>query len=322
MQYTLKKGVLIIEDKPEDFEFIVKAFSKYGWETYPDETDYESNWNEIYLDTPPQEIAAFIEKYVTKNYRKISAIVLDIQLIKKKTMDQTGIDTVLPRIRKNIHTDDEDLNEWCAKVPVIALTWIPSKEIARTALTSDERADAFFRKDRFRKESNLLVFTTHSLYSTFRLRMEEGLDGVMNEKLDAMFEYMVRDKKAVISKLEDIEFIVKGGFESIEKRLKLILYGILSQMEDEKRGEFVPQFAAEIKQALGDEVFKKVEKSLEGPSFKEDFMNCIKKGTIADFSDFLTKTYKVLQKTGAINAFPFGSFIGMGLTTIFKILAN
>lgn len=322
MRHRLEKGVLIIEDKPDDFKSIVQAFSKNRWDTYPDEKDYKDNWNKLYLEESPKKITDFIEAYIKKMYRKISAIILDIELAHDESSDQTGVDMVLPMIRRNIHTDDKELKEWGAKVPVIALTEIPPSEIARTALMGDERADSFFGKDRFRDESNLLVFTTHSLYSTFQLRMDEALDGVISKNIDAMLEYLEKDEKAVISKLEDIEFIVKGGFESIEKQLNLIVHGILSQMEDEKREKFVPQFAAEIKKAIGDEAFKKIEKSLEKPSLKEDFIKCVKNGTVADFSEFLSKTFEVLQKTGALNAFPFGSFIGMGLTTVLKILAK
>jgi len=330
----VKKSVLIIDDMYKDYKQVSEAFKNYHWKIYPEEDDYIKKWNKIYLDKSSDEITMFIEKYLKKIYRQIGVIILDIWLVRSDNLDQTGIDKVLPMIR-NLEVNDAEFKEWGAKVPIIALTRIPPremdrikskiphrKELVRVALAGQEYADAFFRKDRFLDEPNLLVFTAHSLLSTFRLRMQEGLDGVMSDKIDALFEYLEKDKKAVISKMEDIEIILKGGFDAVDNQLRLILNALFLQMKDEYKKKIMQQFSLELKHALGDKQFKKIEQELEKPSLKEDFKKCIKKGTMAEFSAFLTNAYDELAKTGVLSAIPLVKFIGLGLTTILKIMSK
>jgi hypothetical protein len=321
MNQKLGKGVLIIDDLLEDFEKISTAFEKFRWKIYPGKDDYRNVWDKIFLDKSPREITDFVQAYLEKMHRQIGVIILDILLIRDKTMDQTGIDRVLPMIR-NFKPEDERFRDWGSKVPIIALTRIPPKEIARTALTSQEHVDNFFRKDTFNENPNLLVFTAHSLFSTFQLRMQEGLSGVISEKIDALFDYLELAREAIISKIDNVKIIFDGELGEVNSKLELILHGLIKQMKPDDMKKFVPEFSDEIKEALGEEPFEKIKKSLEKPSLKEEFIHCVKNGTIAEFSGFLTKTYDELCKSGAITMIPFGKFIGLGLTTILKILSK
>jgi hypothetical protein len=169
-------------------------------------------------------------------------------------------------------------------------------------------------KKTFADEPNLLVFTAQSLLTTFRLRMQEGLQGVITEMHDALFKHLEHDKKTAI--------ILKGGFASIETQLKLILNALFLQMKDEYKRKIMQEFSLELKHAMGDEQFKKIEQEFEKPSLKEDFKKCIKKGTMAEFSAFLTNVYDELAKTGLLSAIPLVKFIGLGLTTILKIMSK
>lgn len=317
----VKKSVLIIEDESKDYSLICKAFKGYGWKIYPDEDDYIKNWNKVYLDKSSDEIATFIEEYLKKVYLEIGVIILDIWLVRHDDKDQTGIDKVLPKIR-NFEADDEEFKEWGAKVPIIALTQTPSPISSRAALTGQEYVDAFFRKQSFEEEPNLLVFTAHSLLSTFRIRRQEGLTGVISDKIDVLFEYLEKDKKVVISKMNNIEIILKGGMDSVETQLRLILNALFVQLKDDDKKKMMEEFSLELKQGLGNEQFKKIEQSLQKQSLKEDFKNCIKNGTMADFVEFLTKVWEELSNSGALAGLPFVKFIGYGLSTILKIMSK
>lgn len=317
----IKKGVLVIEDMYEDYKFVFRVFKDYGWEIYPGEDDYRKKWNKMYLDGSPNEIIIHIEKYLKKMYREIGVIILDILLIRHDNKDQTGIDKVLPMIR-NLDADDKEFKVWGANVPIIAFTRIPPREIARTALTGQDYVDAFFRKDRLGDEANLLVFTAHSLLSTFRLRMQEGLDGAIADQIDALLEYLERDKKAICSKINDVEIILKGAMDSTESQLRLILNALFVQMNDDAKANIMQEFSMELKSALGDEQFKKIEQSLQKTSLKEGLKNCIKKGTKADFVDFLLRVWEELSESGALTGIPFVKFVGYGLSTVLKIMSK
>jgi hypothetical protein len=322
--YKLRKGVLIIEDMHDDYNHISNIFKEYGWKVFPGTDDYKSKWIRMYLDYAPSEISGFIREYLQEKYREISVICLDIWLIKSDNRDQTGIDKVLPMIR-HLDTGDEEFDRWGEKVPIIVVTQIPSREINRTASLERDFVDAFFRKDRFQIEPHLLVITSQSLLNVFRLflmGLNGGLDGIINDEIKAVFEYLEKDKKAVISKIEDIEIILKGGLDSVEARLRLILNALFVQMKDEEKKKIMQQFSQELKNALGSEHLKKIEQEFEKPSLKEDFKKCIKKGTMAEFATFLTNVYDELVKTGILSEIPLVKFIGMGLTTILKIMSK
>jgi hypothetical protein len=205
---------------------------------------------------------------------------------------------------------------------IIVLTRIPPREIARTALTGQDYADAFFRKDRFNDELSLLVFTAHSLLTTFRLRMQEGLDGVIYDKIVAVLEYLERGNKAVISKIKDVEIILKGGFDSVETQLRLILNALFAHMKDEDKNKILEEFSLELNQALGDEKFKKIKKILQKQSLKKDFKNCINKGANADFVEYLLRVFEELSDSGVLAGIPFVKFIGYGLNTVLKIMSK
>ena len=321
MDDEIKKGVLIIEDNFDHYEEVSRVFQKYSWKIFPDKEDYIDNWDELFLEETRTEINNFIEKYIKRILPEIGTIILDINLKRGEKIDLSGINTILPTIRALSPTEKE-FKKWGKRIPIIALTNFPPGTINRIALTGDEHVDVFFKKDDFFENPDLLVFTAQSLFSTFKLRTEEALRSVLYDEIKGAFEYLENVQKAIISKFEDVEIILKGEFESVKAQLKLILHALLQQMEQGDMEKFVPEFSSEIKNELGDEQFEKIKKNLEKASLKEDFINCIKNGKLAEFSDFLTKTYEELCKSGTINIFPFGKFIGMGLTTVLKIMSK
>lgn len=317
--FEVQRSVLVIEDEPKNFEDIAIAFKKFGWEIYPKEDDYRENWSKNYLNLRADKLTKFIRDYIEINYKSIGVIILDILLIRNQPSNQTGIDQVLPMIR-NINIENKELHEWGIKVPIIALTRISPKEIARTALTNQEHVDAFFMKTTFNTEPNLLVFTAQSLFSTFRFRMQEGLHGIISEMYEALFLHLEQDNKAIISKLNHIDIILKGRFDDVENQLKFILNTLFVKMKNDDKMKIMQEFPLELKNSLGDERFAKIELSLK-KSLKEDFKKFIEKGSMKDFVDFLTNLWNECE-FGVLAEISFVKFIGYGLTTILKIMTN
>ncbi len=171
------------------------------------------------------------------------------------------------------------------------MTRLKTEEIARSLLVENDHIDAFFHKQYFVKNPDLLVFTVESLYSTFQLRLGEGAFDVLREKLEVIYEHLAKKGEAILSRIDDVDIIIKGGFNSTKSKLNLILNATIKQMSDDDIKVFISEFSNELKDALGNEKFEKMKRKIDKPTLKEMFKKSIKSGSVAEFSQFMLNIY-------------------------------
>jgi hypothetical protein len=321
IQETKTKEVFIIEDELEDYKEVFKVFENNGWTAHPSPEEYIDIWEEIYKKSTKQKLWEHICDYLKQNHPRIGAIILDIRLKMSDEKDRTGRDYILTKLRNN-DVGENKYKNWGKKIPIIGLTRIKTDEIARSLLVENDHIDAFFHKQHFVKNPDLLVFTAESLYSTFQLRLGEGAFDVMRERLEVIYEHLAKRGEAILSRIDDVDIIIKGGFNSTKSKLNLILNATIKQMSDDDIEVFISEFSNELKDALGNEKFEKMKRKIDKPTLKEMFKKSIKSGNVAEFSQFMLNIYDEYFKESTEKWVPAGKFIGLGITSILKILSK
>lgn len=138
----MKKTVLIIEDHPDDFDFLKDFLGTKGYNILPKKSDLNAMFNAFDPNSSRGDIESFVINYLKKNYNNIGLILCDIKF--EGTNDEGGKELV-ERIRKS---SEYDPSYWAFMVPIIAVTNYSSNQDS----ILDAGANCLFRKEAILKD--------------------------------------------------------------------------------------------------------------------------------------------------------------------------
>lgn len=324
----MEKNVLIIDDDFGSYSNISSAFEEYKWNVYPNKKSWLDDWDPIF-DKDAKYVQNFIDSYCKENYKKIDLIILDIRLLRHKgneiISDRTGRDVILPTIRDI--SGERQFKDWGKKVPIIALSRI--EELEEEKILFDSGITLFLLKSDFETSRELLVSAALSSYNLYYLWFNTSSDEhkpeyfqMLMDQYDVIINTLSNFQSIVLSKLDGIDLTMTGDLDEIKEKLNLIFNISFKSLKDSQKSELFDEFKDTIVRQLGVEKYSQILSNINKPTYKEQFMKAVKDGSIAEFSDFLNNVVQFAVDNKILDAIPMGKLIGIGISSIFKLLSK
>jgi hypothetical protein len=285
---NIRRGALIIEDSFNDYQMIKEVLLSDGWKIYPN-IDSEEEYKELFFRTneSDNDIEKIIYKIITyleseETYSNIGVVILDIQLIKDSDAFE-GKEIIKMfrspkyRIQKDIIINDDYIEYWLNKVPVIALTSFDSLE--ESLSTEMFNVEAFLSKEDFEDDKKTLIYQSTSLYRYFKMWLQQDDPRVTFLELKNTLDLLKNNEEIILLNIDNIKIILEKKFNDVDNKLSAILEASIKGINDEREKEsFVNEYLKGLKDEIPQEDYNKLKESIEKPSFKEKFKQTMKEG--------------------------------------------